>query len=568
MLCNLKISNFILIDELDLEFSRGLNIFTGETGAGKSLIMKALNLLMGSRPEGKTTRNDNENTVVEALFNLSESPDIINQINNIAGLDIPKDEEEIILRRFISSTNRSTARINNNVITMWMLKKIGYLLINIHNQHHTQKLLKKENHMPMLDSFGPEEHINNCIYYKELYRNTKLEAEKIQALKQKIIKKERELDILNYQAREIDELDLLNINEKELDEKRKIQSNHEQIIETLSFAIEKLNSNYNSGLLSQLGQINSSLTKISAFSNQLEEIADTFEQARIEIEEGLRLIEDYKDTLVWNPAEAESLDALISSIEDLKRKFGPALEDILNYRKEISFKIDSWENVEKELFELNKSYKKNISMLSEIAEKISNTRVDSGLKLKKALEKELKDLGITNPAISFNIKQNKQIKCLESFRPDGTDELEITAAFNKGEKPAPIEKVASGGELSRVMLCLKSIFQNSANTLESTMVFDEIDIGISGRTAEMAGKKMKEIAGKTQILAITHLPQIASMGKAHFLVKKSENSKNVFTSVKKLNYQERIEALAGMLGSEGKTATAHAQNLLIQNQTL
>jgi DNA repair protein RecN (Recombination protein N) len=559
MLSHLRITNFVLIDKLELEFHEGLNVFTGETGAGKSLVMKALNLLMGARTEGKVCRRDNENTIVEAIFNLENRPDIIRDINSITGLELDDDEHEIIIRRFITASNRSTAKLNNMGLTMAMLKKLGSLLIHIHNQHHTQKLLKKENHLAMLDSFGTSEHAARCEKFKKLFEKNLIVKKEIQALKQALLKRERELDILEYQAREIDELDFENLDENEINEKRKIQSNHEEIISTVNRIIEDMNSNYDEGIIAKFDGVITSLNRISDLSDKLLEINNVFEQARIEMEEGLRLIEDFNDTLSWNPQEAADLDALISSLEDLKRKFGPKIEDILDYRTKIDEKIKAWNSLENNLRDLEEQFSDNQKVLYKTGKKISDERKQMAKKLKKALETELFDLGITHPVIELNLSSTQ-----ENFNSSGMDKLDFMAAFNKGEKTVPIEKTASGGELSRVMLCLKKIFQDSAGT---TMVFDEIDTGISGKTAEMAGRKMLEISENTQILVITHLPQIASMGNAHFLVKKVEGHENVFTDVSCLNREERITALADMLGSKGKTAFAHAKRLLKENHT-
>jgi DNA repair protein RecN (Recombination protein N) len=559
MLSHLRITNFVLIDKLELEFHEGLNVFTGETGAGKSLVMKALNLLMGARTEGKVNRRDNENTIVEAIFNLEDRPDIINEINSITGLELTDDEHEIIIRRFISGNNRSSAKLNNMGLTMSMLKKLGNLLIHIHNQHHTQRLLKKENHLSMLDSFGSAEHTANCESFRLVYEENQTVKNRINALKEGLVKRERELDILEYQAREIDELDFENLDEDEINEKRKIHSNHEEIISTVSRIIEDMNSNFDEGIISKFDEVISSLTRISGLSDKLMDISNVFEQARIEMEEGLRLIEDFNDTLSWDPQEAAELDALISSLEDLKRKFGPKTEDILDYRKSIDEKIRTWNSLENNLRDLEQKFEDNNALLLKTGKAVTAERKKIAVKLKKALERELRDLGISHPLIELNISKTD-----DTFSPSGMDKLDFRAAFNKGENTAPIEKTASGGELSRVMLCLKKIFQDSAGT---TMVFDEIDTGISGKTAEMAGRKMLEISENTQILVITHLPQIASMGNSHFLVKKVEGQENVFTSVTCLSREERITALADMLGSKGKTAFAHAERLLKENHT-
>lgn len=561
MLLELIIDNFALIEKLDIRFGGGLNILTGETGAGKSIIIDAVTMGIGERADKSYVRTGTDRAVIQMIFR-SQNDYVINLLKE-KGIDL-FDHDIIIITREIHNNGRSISRINDRVVTVSLVKEISKYLIDIHGQHEHQSLLYPENHIDILDAFDETKVIDLKKEVSSKFYERKELKSKLENLFGSERERERKKDLLKFQLDELDECQLKIGEDTELTEQFNLLSNSEKIFHTMSSTYEKL---YNGdgrylSLIDELGHIVNELESIKEFDTTICDIYNILHENLYTIEDVSRDVRNYRDGIEFDPYLLEQIEKRLDLINNLKRKYGNTIDEILAYRDKISLELEEIENSATIITELRCSIDKVTNEYINLSKKLSAIRREKAKQLEEKMIPELISLNMKQAIFEVNfINQLDQID--ESiFTPKGFDKIEFLISTNTGEKLKPLSKIASGGEMSRIMLAFKTILAKSDNI--ATFIFDEIDTGISGHTANIVGEKLAIISRNHQILCITHLPQIALMADVHFYIEKILYEDKTLTNVKNLSEKERIIELGRLLG--GITLTnltiEHASEML------
>ena len=538
MLEILNIKNVTIIDQQEVEFSHGLNILSGETGAGKSIIIDSIGFIMGTKISKDFIRRDQETAEVTALVTLESEA----TIDFIKSVGVPVDEDnKILIARTISNNGKSSLRINGKMVTLAILKEISAMAIDIHGQFEHQFLIDQNKHIVLLDRFCGDE--------MEEYKKSL--ADSIDKYKDisKIIKQTedeqttKKLENLRYDKEQIENLNLKPNEEEELHNKIKILNSHKDLITDTNKALELLSSE-----LGAINQINTALRLVTGISNidsTKQSLVDILDSVGLQLGDVvMQLSKDFSDLDIDTLA---FLEERLTHIYDIKRRYGKNIEEILNYHEKISKEI---EIIELNQAELNKLKTERANLQETIVadcEKISALRKKIADFLEKEIETSLVDLGMQNVIFKINIEKK------QSFGSSGNDNIAFLISPNKGEPLKPLAKIASGGEMSRVMLSIKAAL-SSANNIE-TFIFDEIDTGVSGRTAQKVAEKLAIISKEKQILCITHLPQIAAMADRHFLIEKNTVKNETLSSIKMLDENSIISEIARLIGGATITDT-------------
>ena len=536
MITTIHIKNIGIIGDLSINLNAGLNILTGETGAGKTLIIDSLAILCGSRFSKEMIRKGEEYSYVEACIYMPENENAI--------------DGNIIVSREIYTNGRNSCKINGRLVTVNELKNFMKHIIDIHGQNDNQILLEKASHITYLDRF-----IGNSIKelkkeYIQYYEKNKEINELLKINFGDEKEKERKLALLQYQYHEIEQANIKIGEEQILEEKRKRILNSGKIAENLQLADETLNEN---GIDSVSTAIRA-LEKIEDMDKNYKEKLLELKNIYYEIQEIARDINSLRDTTYFEEEERKQIEERLDTIFSLKRKYGNTEEEILKYQKEIEEEIDKIENAEEANKKRIEEQRKIREEMKKIAEKLTKLRMESAQKLAEEINKELMDLEMKQAKCSIKVKPK------EEFDKNGLDDVEFLICTNIGEDEKPLIKIASGGEMSRIMLAMKSVL-NEVDEV-AILIFDEIDTGISGQVAKAVGNKMKQIAKKHQILCITHLASIAAKGDYNYYILKIVENGNTKTQVKLLKEQETIEEIARIASGEvTKAAIAHAKEL-------
>lgn len=546
MLTALTIKNYAIIEQLHVEFGSGLNVLTGETGAGKSILVDALNLLLGSRASGEMIRTGEEEAAVEALFQLREEENL-----NLLGQMGLGESDEVLIRRVISRSGKSRTFFNGQLITLHMLQKIGEELINIYGQHEHQDFLESARHVDILDFAGNLLPLRQA--YQEIYRQWIEASSALGELQAQQKQRSDRLALLNFQAKEIAQFD----------------PNPEEEIEFLSerarlLHAEKLYAIAHEGFEVLYGETGSVFERLKftlqrlregeKIDTALEPLAQRLESAIFQLEDIASSLRTYRDKIFFDPKRLEIVESRLDEYSKLKRKYGPALEDVLTYKRKIDEELGILENLEGRITELQKIVDQQHDRAMASARELSDQRRRVGLELGRKVAKELSTLGMKKVCFEVRVEAIAQGESGLRLNEKGSDRVEFLISPNPGEDLKPLAKIASGGELSRIMLALKRIFAEESPV--KTMIFDEVDAGIGGGTAEVVGRKLKDISQQHQVFCITHLAQIASFGDIHFKVSKRVQGGRTFVEVSPLKDKERVEEIARMLGGikiTGKT---------------
>lgn len=537
MLLELYIKNFALIDEENVVFKDGLNIITGETGSGKSIIIDALNQTLGARSDKAFIRKNKEKAIIEATYFI-ENKNIVDLLLNM-GIDF-EFGENLVITREIFVDGKSISRVNGRSVRLSFLKEISKFLIDIHSQHDTQSIMNKENHMIYLDLYGSKyikESINN---YKKAFYNYNDLVKKINALLDNKDQSEieREIDLIKFQIDEIEEANLVEGEIESLEEEKDFYRNKEKIFKSLDNAYEKLNS----GSINSIDLLNNALRDISYISSINEDLENIYQKLNnlyYELDDVSKDINLYISNMDFEQNSIDSIEIRIDIINKMKRKYGKNIAEIFEYKKKIEARLEEILNKDKFIEELNI---KKIELEEELYKKgllLEEARKKASKELKDLVIKELTDLNIKSA--SFDIVFTRLKKPLK----EGINKIEFRASFNKGEDLKELSKIASGGELSRFMLAFKNIIAKLDNI--KTLVFDEIDTGISGITAQIVGQKMKEISKEKQIICITHLPQIAVVSDTHYLIEKYESKDSTHTKIQRLSIEDKVKEVARLM---------------------
>jgi DNA repair protein RecN (Recombination protein N) len=542
MLRELRIKNFAIIDDLRVRFGTGLNVITGETGAGKSIIVDSLGLALGGRAQSDLIRSGEKEAVVQAYFETDQTdnfPDI--------GIDL---SDGLVLRRSISSTGKNRAYVNDVIVSLQGLAEIGRSLVDIHGQHEHQSLLSVEKHRRFLDSFGrlQEEGKKLEILYREVEVLKREEAE----LKQKIKERAHRLDLLRFQIREIDTASV-KVGEKEaLTEKKTILSNLGRLNELAETAYSMVY-NADGSCVEKLSAVISKVKELSSIDHSASGILEMLESARPYIEDSAVSLRGYKDKYEAEPELLNEIEDRLELIRRLEKKYGDGT-GIIGYRDGAEKELRELERADERADLVEADLKRKNEGLIDAATLLSAKRKAAAGKLETLVIHELRELAFGNAEFVIIIQS-------EAISPHGIDRVEFLFSANPGEPPKPLAKIASGGELSRVMLALKSIFADFDSI--PVVIFDEVDAGIGGKTAKSVGEKLKAIAERRQVLCTTHLPQIASMADFHMKIEKKQKEEKVSVEVKELSGGERLHEIARMLsGKITDVSLKHAKELI------
>jgi DNA repair protein RecN (Recombination protein N) len=550
MLKELRIKNLAIIDDLSVRFDKGLNALTGETGAGKSIIVDALGLALGERAQSELIRSGEPEASVQAYFELedySSLPDI--------GIDA---SDGILLRRVLSASGKNRAYVNDTMVTLQTLSSIGGSLVDILSQHEHQSLLAPDKQKALVDSFG--KFLPERERLELLFRETKDLGDRCAALRETIRERAHRLDLLRFQVQEIDAASLKEGEKEALEDERKILVNLTRLTELTVSSFSLLHESDGS-CSEKLARVISQLRDICAIDSGMEDTLRLLESAMPLIGDASVALGRYRDKFDFEPGRLETVEDRLELIKKLERKYGEGTSAVLAYREAAQKELEGIESADEalEAFEAELEAKK--SALIKAALDLSEKRSKAGRKIEKLVTAGLGDLAFGNARFAIEVRRETDAEGHYRIGPTGLDSVEFLFSANPGEPLKQLSKIISGGELSRVMLSLKAILADADNT--PVLIFDEVDAGIGGKTAESVARKLRAISGRRQLLCITHLPRIASMADFHLRIEKKEKGGKVSVEVKELSGKERQDEIARMLsGTVTEISRRHAGELL------
>lgn len=561
MLKELLVQNFSIIENTRIDFEEGFNILTGESGSGKSVLIQSIAFLAGGRGNKKLLRQGADKAFIQGTFLVDFA--LKNDIENIVseqGFEV-SDEESFIISRELYENGRTLSRLNGRIISLQLLKVLGEKLLNIYGQHSNQGLLHKENYLPMLDSFISES--------SQLKSDIQKILQKISFLQEKQTtlpcgkEKEREIELLNYQIEEIEAMDLQNFSEDKVFEEYKKLSSVNKIVEILE-KINKLlegDTFYIDGLLTLSSKITQNLSHLADYDSQFDSLYSEFIGINSLLSDFSTSLRNEIAQVEENPDRMSFLERQLSQFSDLKRKYGPSLENILSYYDSSISRKEELISSELKLKQIKIELKKNKDNLSILSEKLSRLRKLTAQDFQINIENELKQFNM--PYVQFSILFHEK-----EISRDGKDDLDFYFSANKGELQKPLSEIISGGELSRLMLAFKAVLQNY--NLVHTLIFDEIDTGLSGRAAQIIGERLFSLGKDYQIIAISHLPQVAAMADSHYMIEKRIDSNRTYSYIYDLNEDYRIRELARLVGGVNITEKTleHVKEMLALSDEL
>jgi DNA repair protein RecN (Recombination protein N) len=561
MLRELRIKNFAIIDEVFLQLGQGLNIITGETGAGKSIILSALGLISGERGSSEIIRYKEEEAIVEALFD-AVPVSLAAQLSE-AGFEI---DGELIIKRILNRSGKNRIYLNGGLCPLGLLAQIGTSLVHIYGQHEHHTLLQSETHLNLLDAFADLDAKASSM--KQRFEGLSQAWERLTDTRAALEQQRRERALLEAQADEIAKSRLKPGEEQELRSSRNILAHSERLHQGCREGEEILYEG-DAALVSRLGKYVGKARDLAAIDEGLRPTVELLESSLAQLQEAALQLGRYADRIHFDPRALEQLDDRLAEIQRLKRKYNGDIEEILRLQTGIQATLENLQQGEAQILNLEKAFEEARQAAWDTAEKLSGERQRAAKKLKREIEKEIRGLGM--PETVFEVRFRRQDE--ENDNPPfliagkklterGMDQVEFYFSPNPGEPVKPLAKIASGGELSRLMLALKALVLTPG--VVSTILFDEVDTGIGGRVAEIVGKKLKQVADLHQVISVTHLPQIAAMADSHYVVRKAVDNGRTFTQVERLSQADRISEVARMLGGVKITERAlrHAEELI------
>lgn len=567
MLKSFEVKDYALIEHISVEFGSGLNIITGETGAGKSILIDAMSLLLGERASTEVVRKGAQKSFVEGIFDVKKNRKV-KQLLEENEVDF---SDELIIRREISLKGSNRCFINDTPVNLNVVKDVGNLLVDLHGQHEHQSLLRTETHIDYLDEFGDYQQLFD--QYKKAYSELLQNENNLKEFQKKESSINEKKDFYSFQIKEIDNISPQDDEEDKLIEELKILENSEKLAELTSEIYQLLYESDNA-IQTSLARVNSLLQKLSEIDKSFSDSLNESGSALAQIQDLSNFVRGYNNKINLNQEEVEGKRERLASINLLKKKYGGSVKAILEYRKKIGDEFELAENFSDKIRELNKFINELRKNAGKLAKDLSKKREQAAKLVKKGIEETLKDLGIQFPQFKTEIinapAENDSGVLIDGkyFKATskGIDEVEFYISTNPGEDLKPLAKVASGGEVSRIMLALKSAL--AKNDKLPLLIFDEIDVGVSGRVAQKVGRALKNLSSFHQVISITHLPQIASLAEHHFSIEKVANNDRVISSIKKLPQSERITEIARLLSGEKITEASlkSARELIRQKE--
>ena len=540
MLKTLSIENIAVIEKAEIEFSNGFNVLTGETGAGKSIVVDSINAILGERTSKELVRAGSENALVTAYFE-DISKEVEQKLNEF---DLTCDDDgALVLSRKISAQGKSTCRINGSVCTVSMLKEVGNLLVNIHGQHDSQTLLNADYHYKFVDMYGSLDGVLD--EYKQSFKQLLSVRKQLKALTMDADERDRQIELLDYQIKELSDAEIKVGEWDELKKRKNLILNSQNLLQSLNSALAAFNgSDEYSGISTLLSTAVKEIGSVSDVDSEIKSVYDKAEALNDSVEVVKDALLDKINSIEFEPEELNRIEERLDLYYTFSNKYGETEQDMLYYLDEAVKKRTAFENSEEELEKLNVQYDEIFNKTVALAQKLTDLRKSTAEKLGNEICKQLEFLDM--PKIKFTTSFEKG-----NLSANGWDKIEFLIATNVGETAKPLAKIASGGELSRIMLAIKSIIAQKDSI--DTLIFDEIDTGVSGKASRKIGLKLKELGAFTQVICVTHSAQIASVADSHFLIEKNVENDRTYTNVTVLDYDGRKNELARIMGGINAT---------------
>ncbi|MCD6152562.1 MAG: DNA repair protein RecN [Syntrophobacterales bacterium] len=559
MLRELKIQNLAIIDNLKVSFTEGLNVISGETGAGKSIIIGAVGLLLGDRASTDLIRSSEDSAVVEALFKIDEEKDDQTR-RKLDGMGYHEDNDELVIKRIVSRSGKNRIYINGHLATLSILSSLSESLVNICSQHEHQTILNADNHIDILDEFGNL--VTLRLKFSDFYNEYQILNRKLGEMKSANNKKLDKEEFLKFQLKEIEDGGIKVGEDISLQEEKKILSNAKKLGEHADRSYEILYAG-ESSVLEKLSRVMHDVREIKQIDSKFEISTEGLDSAFFNLEEIAFRLRDYINEITFDPERFEEIDERLEFLGRLKRKHGGTLDSVLHKKEEIKEELEDISFFEEEIEKISDEIVQKKKLLLEMARDLSQKRVKVAERLKTSIESEIHTLQMESAI--FDVIFHKPAEDEDGdpvLNSKGMDNVEFYLSTNIGEELKPLNRIASGGELSRIVLAMKKVLARTGSV--STIIFDEVDTGIGGATAEIVGKKLQEVSKHHQVICITHLPQIVCFGDGHFLVSKRVSGNRTTTEINVLTEQERLDEITRMLGGVNITEKTreHAGEML------
>ena len=549
MLAKLKIENIAIIELADIDFEDGFNVMTGETGAGKSIIIDSINAVTGERTSKELIRTGAESGKVSAVFENTGGG--VSKLLEEMGIEC---DDSVILSRLIKKDGKNICTVNGNPVTVSTLKAIGSHLINIHGQHDSQSLLQPENHCSFIDDFGENQSL--IEKYTKSYENLLDIQSKIRSIDTDEQQKARRIDMLTYQINELEEAEITVGETETLTQRRSFLRNAQDIIDALNSAYESLMAD--GGGIDSVSDAAYELENAAGMYDGAAAVSQRITDAKYELEDCCSEIRSLLSSAESDPDELDEVEERLDLLKRMSSKYGATEEKMLAFLENAKAELESINLSAERLEQLEKEKEKVLAETKQLADKLTQRRQKAGEQLSKRICSELKFLDMPNVRFTASRKE-------KPLSPDGADEIEFLISPNVGEEPKPLAKIASGGELSRIMLAIKNVLSGNS---DETMIFDEIDTGVSGSAARKIAEKLSQVSQGRQVICVTHLAQIAAQADCHFMIDKFVKNRKTFTRVTHLDYNGRTEELARLMGAgDDKTAFIKSAQELLRNKT-
>ena len=532
MIRHISIRNFAIIENVEIDFNDGLNIITGETGAGKSVVIEAVSLALGSRADTAFVRTGADKAVIQLVAAV--------------------DPGEYIITREVSAAGRSTCRINDEIVTLGTLSKFCRSLADIHGQYDHQSLLDPDNHIRLVDLYRKDAILPAKATVADLYASYTGLCEELARLKRAQAEDKRQRDFMDFELKEIEEAHLVEGEDTALEDEISLLQNSEKIFRSLAGAYQ-VASDSDYSILSAMKQVTDMVGETSEYTKDLAELSKRLESLYYEYEDAAATLRDLRDGTVYDPAALDEAIGRYETIKRLKEKHGRSIPELLSYAENLRSRLSSIDNADEEITALQARIDETAAALEAASEELSALRKDAASELETLITEQLGQLNFGEAAFAIDFKKAVDASGNTQFSADGTDIVEFLITTNRGEPLKALSKIASGGEMSRIMLAFKKIIGDYDHI--PTMIFDEIDSGISGIAASVVGRKLREIAERHQIICITHLPQIAAYGTSNYRIWKHSDDAMTYTSVDPLSPDEKVREIARLLGGENITPT-------------
>ena len=565
---NLAVSNFALLDNVEAELSPGLNVITGETGAGKSLFVDALEIALGGRALSEYIRTGASRATVQALF-FAEDGGIVEPVLERLGIELGA-EREILIERELRANGQNRARINGQLTSVSAIRDLARNLVDMHGQHAQQGLLQRSAQLEMLDALSGEKGRRLRTEVSGLYEQLSSVEDELQSIVGDEKERARRQDLLNYQLEEIDEAELRPNEDEELEHRGRILGNYEMLQSEISAIVSSLmdEEHGRSALLDQLGHMASTLRHLADIDDELTSVREAFDRVQFDLQEAARSLRHYRDGLNYDPAELRRIESRLDVLNGLMRKYGSSIEEIMAYRDEVAAAIDDLESSEQRAIELREQREEMLCRIAEKSGQLSRCRASTAEAIRGRVERELAELSMENTRFDVRLEREPHQEGVEvdgervRLGPTGIDTVEFLISPNPGEPLKPLRQIASGGELARIMLALKNILAGAHGT--PVLIFDEVDAGVGGEAGGAIARKLADLARSHQVLCVSHLAQTAAMADSHHHLEKKVVDGKTTSTLESLEGEKRMREIARMLaGDAGEAlATEHARRLL------